>query len=976
CDELHTMEPITSKIAICTEQGNWSRPQPRCIKFCKVRALTHGLLKTSSGIQRKITEDSYVHYNTDLYFTCNDRYERYASGYGTSGRLKCVNGALLPGSPECRPQRCVIEPTTNLEYFVGEEKIFDNIIQSGIVMNARCSNKTELFRSSSYLKDEHVNVTCYHGKFQSELPVCKDKRCNIIATVDNGHFIYRGKEVLIGEKIISGSYIQLKCYEGYELNNKPNDGNLRLEQTYIMCYQGSFTSEIPSCVRKRCFIAPSTNLEYFIGEEKVLGNIIQSGIVMNARCSNKTELFRSSLYLEEEQVIVTCYRGTLRPESPVCRDKRCNIIATVDNGHLISRGKVVVTGEKIFSGSNIQMKCSQGYALYNKTTSTYLNLEQREIKCYQGSFTSEIPSCVPKRCNTPVLTEAVTGFVAIGNKSMPDNFFPHDQSVKAVCKDGYRQQGTFTCQEGIWRGNSTCEPDVTGCVLKDPGMHIISLGNRKVLKVGENANVSCKFGYQIVPSIFAKREYEYDYPNPESTADPSEIKETEDMENILAVGDGNYTCIENGTWEPELRFSCKQIVCDSFDAYNLENGKIIYSSHFDYTVGTVASFHCDPGYIRHGPENRTCQIDGTWSGPCVTCQTKTRNASSTCPAPCVPVGARKAGSHPYEIGSIVKFHCPRSKTQDRDENSIYCIENGTYATWNGTMIDCKEIICDKGDHYGFENGRVTYSSSVATVGTEASFKCNNGYTLIGNKTRICQKDGNWSPGCVMCQKHQPNSSICPAPCVPDGARKIGSLSYEIGSIIQLYCFQSNMDFNINSTHIRHCVNNGTSAGWNGSNINCKAKCKPLTDSYNIIQNGVIPGILSDKTVVELNCNRSQSQVQAVCRQGVWKPKKPTCESTCRPLIDSYNIVKNGVVPGILSDKTVVELNCSRSPPFYIKTAECINGSWKPNNPTCESINGYEYMRDKLRNPTALTNCKRDNQSKVNLILRYSQCTVV
>ncbi|KAL3870566.1 hypothetical protein ACJMK2_038617 [Sinanodonta woodiana] len=671
CDELHTMDPISSQFAICTEHGNWSSPQPRCIKICKVRAPAHGLIRTISGIQRKITEDSYVHDNTELYFTCNDGYERYASGYGTWGRLKCVNGSLLPGSPECRPHRCFIEPTTNLEYFIGKEKILDNIIQSGIVMNARCSNKTELFHSSSYLKEEQVNVKCYHGKFQSELPVCKDKRCNIIVTVDNGHFVNREKEVIIGEKIISGSYIQLKCYEGYELDNKLNDGNLRLEQTYIRCYQGSFTSEIPSCVPKRCFIAPSTNLEYFIGEEKVLGNIIQSGIVMNARCSNKTELFRSSLYLEEEQVIVTCYLGTLRPESPVCRDntESCNIIATVDNGNLISRGKVVVTGEKIFSGSNIQLKCSQGYALYNKTSSMYLNLEQIDIRCYQGSFTSEIPSCEPK------------------------------------------------------------------------------------------------------------------------------------------------------------------------------------------------------------------------------------------------------------------------------------------------------IICDKGDHYGFENGRVTYSSSVATVGAKALFTCNPGYNLHGNKTRICQKDGTWSPGCVMCQKHQPNSSTCPAPCVPDGARKIGSHSYEIGSVIQLYCVQSNMVYNVESSYTRHCVRNGIFAQWNGSNINCKATCEPLTDLYNVIQNGVIHGILSDRTVVELNCNTSQSPVQAECKKGFWKPWKPTCEPTCKPLIYSYNVVKNGVVPGILSDKTVVELNCSRSSPFYIKTAECINGRWKPNYPTCEytcslaPVNGtlYNYkltQRQVLHGPIA------------------------
>ncbi|KAL3870552.1 hypothetical protein ACJMK2_038605 [Sinanodonta woodiana] len=608
CDEHHILEPITSQFAICTVYGIWSSPKPRCIKMCKVGDLSHGSIRTISGFLRTITEGSYVHDNTTLFFTCNDGYERYVSDYETLGTLKCVNGTLRPGSPECRPKRCFIAPTTNMEYFIEQEKVLENYIHGGIVMNARCSNKTELFRSSSYLERDQVNVMCYLGTLKPESLVCKDKRCDIIETIDNGQFINRGIAVGKGEKIISDSKIQMTCSKGYELYNKTNSTYLRLEQIDIKCYQGSFTSEIPSCEPKRCnitqiengklvngaseidprgvigsnititllcsdgfelynesismylgsdktdilcyqgsfnvafpkckpkrcFIAPTTNIEYFIGQEKVLGNYIHGGIVMNARCSNKTELFRSSSYLERDLVNVTCYLGTLKPESLVCKDKRCNIIETIDNGQFINRGIAVGKGEKIISDSKIQMTCSKGYELYNKTNSTYLRLEQIDIKCYQGSFTSEIPSCEPKRCNImqiengklvngsseidprgmigsnisitlicsdgfelynesismylgsdktdilcyqgsfnvafpkcnpkrckqPVLTEAVTGFVVIGNKSRPDKYFPHGQSLEAVCKDGYRQQGHFTCQKGIWTGNSTCEPEM------------------------------------------------------------------------------------------------------------------------------------------------------------------------------------------------------------------------------------------------------------------------------------------------------------------------------------------------------------------------------------------------------------------------------------------------------------------------------------------------------------------------------------
>ncbi|KAL3870238.1 hypothetical protein ACJMK2_038315, partial [Sinanodonta woodiana] len=221
--------------------------------------------------------------------------------------------------------------------------------------------------------------------------------CTInITRFENGHFRHRGRWIVAGEKILSGSKIQVKCSEGYELYNKTNSMYLKLEQTDIECYQGSFTTEIPSCEPKRCFLEPTTDLEYFIGQEKVLENYIQIGTEMNARCSNQTELFRLSSYLEINHVYMRCRFGMLEPGSLVCNKNKCTInITRFENGHFRHRGRWIVAGEKILSGSKIQVKCSEGYELYNKTNSMYLNLEQTDIECYQGSFTTEIPSCEP-----------------------------------------------------------------------------------------------------------------------------------------------------------------------------------------------------------------------------------------------------------------------------------------------------------------------------------------------------------------------------------------------------------------------------------------------------------------------------------------------------------------------------------------------------------------------------------------------------
>ena len=48
------------------------------------------------------------------------------------------------------------------------------------------------------------------------------------------------------------------------------------------------------------------------------------------------------------------------------------------------------------------------------------------------------------------------------------------------------------------------------------------------------------------------------------------------------------------------------------------NGEISVDGNYRY--GSVMIFRCKTGYILDGPEQRTCQKDGTWSGHQPFCQ--------------------------------------------------------------------------------------------------------------------------------------------------------------------------------------------------------------------------------------------------------------------------------------------------------------------------------------------------------------------
>ena len=60
------------------------------------------------------------------------------------------------------------------------------------------------------------------------------------------------------------------------------------------------------------------------------------------------------------------------------------------------------------------------------------------------------------------------------------------------------------------------------------------------------------------------------------------------------------------------------ITCSLLDDPN--NGSVNTSRRI--TVGNVARYSCDKGYMVNGTADRTCQADGQWSGSMPTCESE------------------------------------------------------------------------------------------------------------------------------------------------------------------------------------------------------------------------------------------------------------------------------------------------------------------------------------------------------------------
>ena len=60
-----------------------------------------------------------------------------------------------------------------------------------------------------------------------------------------------------------------------------------------------------------------------------------------------------------------------------------------------------------------------------------------------------------------------------------------------------------------------------------------------------------------------------------------------------------------------------------------------------------------------------------------------------------------------------------------------------------TVVDCGSLTDPA-------NGQVTHVAGTA-LGQTATYSCDTGYNLVGDSTRTCQAEGNWTGSAATCQ---------------------------------------------------------------------------------------------------------------------------------------------------------------------------------------------------------------------------------
>jgi len=255
------------------------------------------------------------------------------------------------------------------------------------------------------------------------------------------------------------------------------------------------------------------------------------------------------------------------------------------------------------------------------------------------------------------------------------------------------------------------------------------------------------------------------------------------------------------------------------------------------------------------------------------------------------------------------------------------------AQWSGEEPSCIRVYCA-------EIGEVENAEPVALIGvvgdknvlgTQASFTCKANYLMVGDAIRTCQQDGTWSGTQPRCI-----AAFCsPVPVPTNGA--VQGYRYELGATLRISC---DTGYNLvpESSSFRTCVSDGQGGGkWSEVDPVCElVDCGDPGDPY-----GGYRHIATDtkyESTVTYTCkpdHHLEGENSQVCQgDGLWSGSKPVClERSCGNPGVPDNGEKNS---SSYKYDNVVSFSCNvgyNMQGSQVRTCQT-NGEWTGTQPTC------------------------------------------
>ncbi|XP_025834968.1 sushi, von Willebrand factor type A, EGF and pentraxin domain-containing protein 1 [Agrilus planipennis] len=597
-----------------------------------------------------------------------------------------------------------------------------------------------------------------------------------------------------------------------------------------------------------------------------------------------------------------------------------------------------IVGNNYEVGSQIQYNCPIGHRL--------IGIENRTCE-KNGFWSGEAPSCRFVDCGS--LNDLKHGSV-----TLIDNRTTFAAKAHYTCHENYTLIGHEyrTCgKDGLWSDQAPqCLFDWCPDPPETNGGVVVTSGKR----TGDTATYSCQSGYilfgQSVLSCGLGGQWSGKAPTckyVDCGAPPNIdngryelINGTTSVESIIRYtcdndywleGEKTQKCTREGKWSADAP-SCLLISCEEPE---VPAGSFVVG--YDFNVHSTIEYHCEVGHILRGESQRTCDIDGEWTGSVPFCEY----------IDCGKVPTMLYGSVTYTndttyLGSEISYSCVRNYRLVGVPKR-YCQES---KMWSDSAPKCEEIRCPEpilAEHsilsvtgndrmYGRTLIRTSETTSAASttykIGAIVKYRCERGYKVVGEPLSTCEDTGKWSgdtPQCVYVDCGPPEN-------IANGKVTMVSNATYYGALALYYC---DTNYELDGVSRRLCQENGT---WSLDPPVCKEiQCKDPD-----VLEGVMVSVSTYSVggIAHYSCPRGhtmQGNSTRTCLiKGNWSERAPTCIP-----VDCKNpgTIENGrvLVMNGTTYNSAIEYHCiphfQRIGPYLRKCLE--NGEWSGEEPRCE-----------------------------------------
>ncbi|XP_066403389.1 CUB and sushi domain-containing protein 1 [Molothrus aeneus] len=601
-------------------------------------------------------------------------------------------------------------------------------------------------------------------------PVCKSVTCPSIETLLSEHVVWR---LISGSLDEYGAQVMLSCSPGYYL----------LGQRVIQCRANgtwSIGNERPACKVISCGGLPSPP------NGNKIGTLTVYGATAIFTCNTGYTLVGSHV---RECLANGLWSGT----ETQCLAGHCGSPDPIVNGH--------ISGDGFSYRDTVVYQCNPGFRLVG--TSVRICLQDHK-------WSGQTPVCVPITCGHP-------GNPAHGMTNGSE--FNLNDVVNFTCNTGYLLQGASRAQcrsSGQW---SSPLPNCRVVNCSDPGFveNAIRHGQQNYpesFKFGTSVAYHCKKGFYLLGSsaLTCKANGLWDrslpkclsiscgHPGVPANAILSGDKFT--YGSIIhysctagrrLIGNSTRECQEDSHWSGTLPHCSGNNpgFCD-------DPGVPAHGSRLgdEFKTKSLLRFSCEMGYQLRGSAERTCLLNGSWSGIQPVCE------AVSCGNPGTPANGMIIYTDGILFSSSVIYACWEGyKTSGL--TTRHCTANGT---WTGTAPDCTVINC--GDPGALANG-IQFGNDF-TFNKTVSYQCNPGYLMepASSSTMRCVKDSTWNQSKPICK-----AITCgPPPAVLYG--KVEGSDFRWGASVSYSCAEG---YQLSNTAILSCEGRGV---WRGDVPQC------------------------------------------------------------------------------------------------------------------------------------------------------------